>query len=67
MTYATKQLTHALQELTSLSQQVEAKPRQTMPRSINAQQLSFSKEVETYLEQKHLYSERTRSVSVGSY
>lgn len=67
MTYATKQLTHALQELTSRSQQVEAKPRQDMPRMITAQQLHFSKEVETYLEQKQTYSQRTRAVSVGSY
>ena len=67
MTYATKQLTHALQELTSRSQQVDANPRQTLPRVIPAQQLEFSKEVETYLEQKKTYAQRTRDVSVGTY
>ena len=67
VTYATQQLTHALQELTSRSQQVEVQPRQTMPRVITAQQLHFSPEVENYLEQKQAYAQRTRSVSVGTY
>ena len=67
MTYATKQLTHALQELTSRSQQVDAKSSQPLPQVIPAQQLEFSKEVETYLEQRHSYAQRTRNVSVGTY
>jgi len=67
MTYATKQLTDALQELTSRSQQVEAQPRQYIPKVITAQQLQFSKEVEIFLEQKHTYSRQTRNVSVGTY
>lgn len=67
MTYATKQLTQALQELTTRSQQVETKPRKAVPQVISADRLQFSKEVENYLEQKQAYSEKTRHVSVGSY
>ncbi|MFN0079432.1 MAG: hypothetical protein ACKVY0_23450 [Prosthecobacter sp.] len=67
MTDATKQLTQALQELTSRSQHVATKPQLAAPQVITADRLQFSKEVEIYLEQKHAYSEKTRHVSVGSY
>jgi len=67
VTYATKQLTQALQDLTSRSQQVETKPRNAIPQVISTDRLQFSKEVEYFLEQKQAYSQKTRHVSVGSY
>jgi len=67
VTDATKQLTQALQELTSHSRQVASEPQLAAPQVITAGRLQFSKEVANYLEQKHAYSEKTRHVSVGSY
>jgi hypothetical protein len=67
MTYATKQLTQALQELTARKQEDETTSATEMPKRIPADRLLFSKEVESYLERKKAYSERTRGVSVGSY
>jgi hypothetical protein len=67
VTYATKQLTHALQELTSRSQQGEQQPPVVPPSVISAEKLQFSKDVERYLERKQAYSLKTRDVSVGSY
>ncbi len=67
MTYATQQLTNALQELTHRSGQFEVKIIQTLPSVITADQLTFSKDVEIFVEQKREYSERTRSVNVGRY
>lgn len=67
MTYATKQLTQALQELTSRRQQVANHPLRTLPQVITDGQLQFSKEVESFIEKKHDYAQRTRTVSVGTY
>jgi len=67
MTYATKQLTQALQELAARKQEDETTFAKEMPKRIPADRLPFSKEVESYLERKQAYSERTRRVSVGSY
>lgn len=67
MTYATKQLTHALQELTRRSQQDKTQVQPSAPSIIPADGLQFSKEVETYLERRQDYSAQTRHVSVGSY
>ena len=66
MTYATRQLTQALQELTTRSQG-ELVPARPVPDLITPDRLLFSKEVEDYLEKKRVYAERTRKVSVGSY
>lgn len=67
MTYATKQLTQALQELTRRSQQDEPQARSSAPSVIPADRLKFSQEVESYLERRKDYSSQTRHVSVGSY
>jgi len=67
VTYATKQLTHALQELTRRSQQDEPQTQVLVPSVITADSLQFSKEVETYLERRQNYSARTRHISIGSY
>lgn len=67
MTYATQQLTHALQELTRRSQQDETQPQALAPSVIPAERLQFSKEVENYLDRKQAYSAKTRHISVGSY
>lgn|GEM_PF-2118544 len=67
MTYSTKQLTQALQQLTSRSQEGNATDRTFRTRVISADQLHFSKEVEKFLEQKQQYAQQTRDVSVGSY
>ncbi len=67
MTYATTQLTHALQELTRRSQQDEPLAQSSAPSVIPADRLQFSKEVESYLERRQDYSARTRHVSVGNY
>ena len=69
MTPATKQLTEALQELTSRSVQFEARPREHHPEPghVALQQLSLSREVNAYLERKREYAENTRTISVGSY
>ncbi len=67
MTYSTKQLTQALQQLTSRSQEGNATDRTFRTRVISADQLQFSKEVEKFLEQKQQYTQQTRDVSVGSY
>lgn len=67
MTYATKQLTHALQELTRRSQQAGPQAQSSTPSVIPVDRLQFSKEVESYLERRQDYSAQTRHVSVGSY
>ncbi len=67
MTYATTQLTHALQELTRRSQQDEPLAQSSAPSVIPADRLQFSKEVESYLERRQDYSAQTRHVSVGNY
>jgi len=67
VTYATKQLTNALQELTRRSQQDETQSQALVPPVIPADRLQFSKEVESYLERKQIYSAKTRHISVGSY
>jgi hypothetical protein len=67
VTYATKQLTNALQELTRRSQQDETQTQSLTPSVIPADRLQFSKEVENYLERKQAYSAKTRHISVGSY
>lgn len=69
MTYATRQLTEALQELTSRSAQLKhpATERETEAEAVRIQDLHLSKEVEDYIEQKRAYSERTRSVNTGQY
>ncbi len=48
VTYATKQLTHALQELTRRSQQDEPQAQSSVPSVIPADRLQFSKEVESF-------------------
>jgi len=63
MTYATKQLTEALQELTNKKAQFESKSSEP----VALDKLKLSKEVESFIEQKRDYADRTRSVSVGSY
>ena len=67
MTYATKQLTQALQDLTIRTQQPEGKPATEIPDIIPSERLQFSKEVEQFLEVKLSYAQKTRTVSVGSY
>jgi Spy/CpxP family protein refolding chaperone len=67
MTYATQQLTNALQELTSRSHSEKNDAGHNLPYLITSEQLDLSKEVEAYLEQKQDYSQRTRAVSIGSY
>lgn len=67
MTYATKQLTQALQDLTTRTQQSEPESATEIPAIISSERLQFSKEVEMFLEAKQSYSQKTRAVSVGSY
>jgi hypothetical protein len=67
VTYATKQLTNALQELTRRSQQDETQSQAIPSSVIPADRLLFSKEVENYLERKQAYSAKTRHISIGSY
>ncbi len=67
VTYATKQLTHALQELTRRSQQDKPQVQRPEPSIIPADGLQFSKEVENFLARRRDYSVQTRNVSVGSY
>ena len=69
MTYATRQLTEALQELTARSVQFEASlhDSQVESKPVALHDLHLSREVEEFIEQKREYSERTRSVSVGTY
>lgn len=62
MTYATKQLTKALQDLTSRTTEVTAAPE-----SIPADGLKIARELESFLEEKQSYAEKTRDVSVGRY
>jgi len=69
MTYATRQLTEALQELTNQSARFEAKAGDSsgQPRNVEARELQLSEEVEAYLEKKRRYAERTRDVNEGCY
>ena len=69
MTYATRQLTEALQELTARSVQFEASLQDSKIESkpVALHDLHLSREVEEFIEQKREYSEKTRSVSVGTY
>jgi len=66
VTYATKQLTEALQEL-ERSRQFKSKTRPKLPDSIPTEKIKFSEEVENFLEDKRAYSSKTRKVSVGTY
>lgn len=70
VTYATKQLTQALQDLTSRAQ--EARETSSVAstfstRVISPERLRFSSEVEQFLREKQEYAQNTRGVSVGSY
>lgn len=67
MTYATQQLTRALQELTSSRQLAPAQPQKDVPRIIREENLRFSKGVEQFLEKKQDYARKTRHVSAGCY
>lgn len=67
MNYATKELTASLQELTSQSEQPVHHPREPLPASIAASDLTLSKEVQSFLERTREYSARTRDVHVGTY
>lgn len=67
VTYATKQLTQALQDLTTRTQQSEHESVTEIPAIIPVEHLQFSKEVEQFLEAKQSYSQKTRAVSAGSY
>jgi len=68
MTYATRQLTEALQELTVRSAKLQAKnDSQIESKPVALHDLHLSREVEEFIDQKREYSEKTRSVSVGTY
>lgn len=67
MNYATKQLTHALQELTRHEQNGEAQKPIMTSGIISADELSLPAEVESSLLERQTYSKRTRNISVGSY
>lgn len=67
MTYATQQLTQALQELTSNAPAFQASRIGRPTETVDPQTFEFSAEIETFLESKRAYSERTRDVSFGSY
>jgi len=66
VTYATKQLTEALQEL-ERSRHFNANTCTKLPDSIPTEKIEFSKEVENFLENKRAYSSKTREISVGNY
>lgn len=67
MTYATRQLTQALQDLSSPKPEKMAPQFNAMPHLIPSERLNFSQEVEEFLEKKKKYAEKTRHVSVGHY
>ena len=67
MTYATTQLTQALQELTRRSLQDVRQAQSLAPASIPVSKLQFAKELDEYLERKQAYAERTRRISIGNY
>jgi len=67
VTYATQQLTQALQELTNRKQAAQPKPRAFGSKVISADRLHFSEEVAAFLDEKQQYAQKTRTVSVGSY
>jgi hypothetical protein len=56
-----------LQELTSKTERQPRQVEQAVPASIAANDFSFSKEVESFLEKTRDYSARTRGVHVGMY
>lgn len=61
-----QQLTDSLQELTA-RRNANAYAAQNIPQQLAAGELSFSKDVETFLEATRAYSAKTSHVSVGSY
>jgi len=67
VTYATQQLTQALQELTSNAPSFQASHVVRPFEIIRSQTFEFSVEIETFLESKRAYSEKTRDVNFGSY
>lgn len=67
MTYSTKQLTRALQDLRSPEPQNAAPHSSKTPKVITSDKLKFSQEVEAFLEKKKEYAERTRFISIGYY
>jgi hypothetical protein len=68
MNNTTQELTSSLQELTARkTQHAHSEHEQTTPSSLAADDLTFSEEVQTFLEQSQSYAAATRAVNVGSY
>ena len=67
MTYATKELTASLQELTSMSERPSGQNHTDLPSLIAAGEFTVSQEVEVFLERTREYSDKTRNVHVGTY
>ncbi len=66
MTYATKQLTESLQELTSQTQTKGSFTRNA-PKTIAKESFHLSLEVQTFLDTRRDHSERSRTVNEGRY
>jgi hypothetical protein len=62
-----EQLTVALQQLTAELADSPATSSQNLPQSLDADALSISKGVESFVQQNRDYAEQTRTISVGSY
>lgn len=67
VTYATKQLTQALQELTARSQHGGSTPQKPVEQTISFDHLQVAKEVEQFLDKSQAYASETRHISIGSY
>ncbi len=58
-------LTHALQEL--VANERKGLPRVHLPARINISELKLSPEIDRFLEERRIYFESTKYVSIGVY
>jgi hypothetical protein len=67
MNYASKELTAALQKLTTKEQSQTPPEQQKLPTSLPAAEFKSSRQVELFLDRSFQYSAKTRNVHVGTY
>lgn len=67
MTYATKQLTEALQELVRNERPYKSKTVAFVIQRSQTEHFNFSREIEAFLDAKRDYVKRTRNANFGSY
>lgn len=67
VTYATKQLTQALQELTASRVQSAWVPPSAIPEGIPAESFQPSAEIERYLAERREHAAKAENVNVGIY